>query len=284
MSTSTTTPTGSLIGTAFVAEYRKLVTTRLWWILLLCMAAYMAFLAGVLGWALTQAPDQATGGMGGGGEAVDLTPESVVRTVYTIAVSFGYVFPLLVGTLAMTSEFRYQTITPTLLTEPSRTRLLVAKLGSNGVLGALFGAVGTLACVAVGGGLLALLGESTFLGDADTWVTLAKSVLALAVWALVGVALGSVLTHQVAAIVVVLAFTQFVEPVLRVVLAFTSWGKDIAMYLPGAAGEAISGGSFYAATGVVGMLEWWQGLGVLLAYVAVLAGIGRATTLRRDIT
>ena len=27
---------------ALVTEYRKLVTTRLWWILLLCMAVYMA--------------------------------------------------------------------------------------------------------------------------------------------------------------------------------------------------------------------------------------------------
>ena len=39
---------------ALVTEYRKLVTTRLWWILLLCMAVYMAFLSAVLGWGISQ--------------------------------------------------------------------------------------------------------------------------------------------------------------------------------------------------------------------------------------
>ena len=45
------------------------------------------------------------------------------------------------------------------------------------------------------------------------------SVVALVLWALVGVGFGSVLTNQVAAIVVLLAFTQFVEPLLRLLLA-----------------------------------------------------------------
>jgi len=82
-----------------------------------------------------------------------------------------------------------------------------------------------------------------------------------------------------------LAFTQFVEPIARVALGQTSWGGDVAAYLPGAAGEAISGGSFYASSGMTGgLLTAWQGLLVMLAYVAVLSLVGRATTLRRDIT
>ena len=40
---------------ALVTEYRKLVSTRLWWILLLAMVVYMAFLAAVLGWGISQA-------------------------------------------------------------------------------------------------------------------------------------------------------------------------------------------------------------------------------------
>ena len=96
-----------------------------------------------------------------------------------------------------------------------------------------------------------MLDQPTFLDQASTWQSIALSALALALWAIVvGVGFGSVLTNQVAVIVVVLAFTQFVEPVLRLVLTLTSWGGDIAAYLPGAAGEAISGGSFYSETGL----------------------------------
>lgn len=265
---------------ALVTEYRKLVTTRLWWILLLAMALYMGFLSAVLGWSITQA-----GGVNGaGGTDIVLTPEAVVRTVYTIAVTFGYVFPLVVGALAVASEFRHQTITPTLLAEPRRTVLLSAKLVASSLLGLVYGVVGTLAAVGAGAGVLTLLGKPTFLDHASTWRTIALSALALALWAVVGVGFGSVLTNQVAVVVVVLAFTQFVEPVLRFVLSLTSWGAGIAAYLPGAAGEAMSGGSFYSETGVGTLLEPWQGALVLLAYGVGLAAIGRVTTFRRDIT
>jgi len=265
---------------ALVTEYRKLVTTRLWWILLLAMALYMGFLSAVLGWSITQ-----DGGLSGnGGTDIVLTPEAVVRTVYTIAVTFGYVFPLVVGALAVASEFRHQTITPTLLAEPRRTVLLSAKLVASSLLGLVYGVVGTLAAVGAGAGVLTLLGKPTFLDHASTWRTIALSALALALWAVVGVGFGSVLTNQVAVVVVVLAFTQFVEPVLRFVLSLTSWGAGIAAYLPGAAGEAMSGGSFYSETGVGTLLEPWQGALILLAYGVGLAAIGRVTTFRRDIT
>lgn len=273
---------------ALATEYRKIVTTRLWWVLLLVMVGYMVFMAAVMAWVFSQGGGMGAGptgaAPGGSGDAATMAPEAVVRTVYTIAVTFGYVFPVIVGALSVTTEFRHQTITPTLLAEPRRTVVLLAKLVAGAAIGVVFGVVGTLATAGTGAAVLAALGEPTFLGEAETWRTLALSALALATWSVVGVALGTVLTNQVAAIVVLIAFTQFVEPVLRVVLGLTSWGKDVASFLPGAAGEAVSGGSFYAEAGMGTLLEWWQGLLVLVAYAAVLAAIGRATTLRRDIT
>lgn len=265
---------------AIVTEYRKLVTTRMWWILLLAMAAYMLFLAAAMAWAFSQG--QSTGPSGDGD--VVITPEMTVRTVYALAVSLGYVFPLVVGGLSFSGEFRHKTVTPTLLAEPRRGVVVLAKLVAGAALGLVFGVAGTLACVGAGSGVLAALGEPTFLGDPVAWRTIGLSVVALALWSLVGVALGSVLTNQVAVIVVALAFTQFVEPIARVALGSIDGGARIAAYLPGAAGEAVSGGSFYAASGIGELLPVWGGLLVMLAYVAVLAGTGRLTTLRRDIT
>ncbi|WP_136520642.1 MULTISPECIES: ABC transporter permease subunit [Cellulomonas] len=269
------------MGAALRTEYRKVVTTRLWWVLLLVMVLYMAFLSAVMAWAVTQgagAPAGGPGGPGGAGTGVD-----AVRSVYTIAVTFGYAFPLVVGTLAVTTEYRHRTITPTLLLEPRRDVVLAAKLAAGGVMGVLFGVVGTVAAAGAGALVLALLGEPTGLDEASTWGVLARSALALAVWAVVGVGLGTVLTNQVAAVVVILAFTQFLEPVLRLVLGLTSWGQDVSRYLPGAAGEAISGGSFYSDAAGVPLLPAWQGLLVLVGYALVLAALGRVTTLRRDV-
>ena len=41
----------------------------------------------------------------------------------------------------------------------------------------------------------------------------ARVVLAMALWAAVGVGVGSLIQNQIAAVVVVIAFTQFVEPI-----------------------------------------------------------------------
>ncbi len=267
---------------ALVAEYRKITTTRLWWVLLIVMVGYMGFLSAIMGWGITQG--QVTTDVGGSDEPVVLAADAVVRAVYTIAVSFGYVFPLLVGALTMSAEFRHKTITPTFLAEPRRSVVLGAKLAAAGAVGVLFGLAGTLASAGAGAGVLGLLGEPTFLDVGSTWRVLGQSALALAVWALVGVGIGTLLTNQVAVVVVVLAFTQFVEPVLRFVLVLTSWGEGVAKFLPGAAGEAISGGSFYSEAGLGQLLPWWQGLLVLLGYALIFAVIGRVTTLKRDIT
>ena len=194
-------------------------------------------------------------------------------------------FPVIVGAMAMSSEFRHQTITPTLLAEPRRTVFLTAKMFSSVAVGVLFGVVGTASTVVAGAGVLALLGKPTYLTDPIVIRSAALSVLALTVWTVVGVGFGALVTNQVAVIVIMLAFTQFVEPILRIVMGLFDWSEGISKYLPGAAGEAITGSSFYADSGIAaGLLSSWLGFAVLLGYAIVFALIGRLTTLRHDIT
>lgn len=267
---------------ALVTEYRKLVTTRLWWILLLSMAGYMAMLGAGFAFSFTiesggnQGMTDATG--------APLDPRAVATAVYTLATSLGYVFPVVVGALSVSGEVRHHTLTPSFLAEPRRGRVLTAKMLSSLPVGALFGVVGTLATVAAGAGVLALRGHETLLGDTAMLRTIGMSVVALTIWCSVGVGFGAVLTNQVAAVVVILAFTQFVEPVLRILLALWDATESIAQYLPGAAGEAITGGSFYSSAGMAELLGPWQGLVVLASYGVVLAVVAHLTTLRRDIT
>jgi ABC-2 type transport system permease protein len=266
--------------TAIRVELRKLLTTRLWWILLLALAAYMAFLAAILAVAFTR--PESLGGAGGGA-APGLDPTTLATTIYTLPASAGYVFPLVVGALAVTTEFRYQTITTTFLAQPHRGVVLWAKLASSLAVGLILGVVSTLVTAAVGAGVLAAMGESTQLSDPAVQRTLLLTTLTMGVWAVVGTGFGAVLTNQVASIIVVLAFTQFVEPILRVFLGTNEATSGIARFLPSAAGEALAGGGLFGGMTQADPLAWWQGGLVLLAYALLFAAIGATTTWRRDV-
>ena len=264
--------------TSLISEFRKLTTTRMWWILLIAMAAYMAFLGAVMAWSLTVTPANGTE------PAIDVTAETIRSSVYSTAVTFGYVFPVIIGALSVTGEFRHKTISPTFLAEPNRLRVLWAKLGASVPIGAFYGLAGTLATAAAGASVLALTGNPTLLGDSETWAALGRSVLALTLWAPVGVGLGALITNQVVAIVVVLVYTQFLEAILRIGLSNVGdVGTTISTYLPGAASEAIAGGSVYSTMGMGDLLPWAGGVAVLIGYALVCTVVGALTTFRRDV-
>lgn len=265
--------------TTFRVELRKVLTTRLWWVLMLGLTAYMAFLAGIL--AVAFANPEAMGGADTGGFALD--PSAVATSIYTLPASTGYVFPLVVGTLAVTAEYRYQTITSTFLAQPRRGVVLTAKMGSSLLVGLALGVVATIATVAVGAAALEALGEQARLGESGVQRSVVLTCVAMGVWAMVGVGFGSILTNQVLSIIVVLAFTQFVEPILRFFLSTNEALSGLSRFLPGAAGEALAGGGLFGGVSLADPLAWWQGGLVLLAYAVGLAAVGAATTLRKDV-
>lgn len=263
---------------ALVAEYRKLVSTRLWWVLLVALAAYLAFVGGVLAFSLAFAPDDQQGGQ-------PLAGVDAAASVYGLINAIGYVFPLVIGSLLVTSEFRHQTITVSLLVEPRRSVFLGGKLLLAVPLGLLYGLVGTVAIVAASAPLLAWGGDGAFLGDGAVLQALVLGIVVTALWTIIGVAFGAVVPNQVAAIVVLLAVTQFVEPVARVALGAFDVTDSVARFLPGAAADGLIGASLISelAGGSADLLPRWAALLVLLGYAGVLAVVGRMTTLRRDI-
>lgn len=267
--------------TALRSELRKALSTRMWWLLGLVLLGYLAFLGAVMAFSLTTDPTAMTGGLGSDTELDGLT---IAKTVYTLAVSLGYVFPLVIGALSMTAEFRHETITPTLLAEPRRGVVLGAKLVVGAVFGALYGVVGTLGAVLGGLPFLLAKADGAHLDDRGVLTDLVFSVVAMAIWCVIGVGLGTLLTNQVASIVVILAFTQFVEPILRIGLVVVDPLEGAQKFLPGAAAEALAGSSLYSSTGVLDLLGRGSGALVLLAYAAVFALLGRYTTLRHDVS
>jgi ABC-2 type transport system permease protein len=260
------------------SEFLKITTTRIWWILALILFGYVGAMAAAisaLSGAIMNDPD-----------APPMPPELFPPLVYSLVTALGYVIPLLFGALAATSEFRHQTLTPTFLATPRRSVVLVGKLTVGAIWGVVYAVVGLLASVGLGGAILAATGSDTLLDDPDTWALIGRIVLAMALWSIIGVALGVLIPNQIAAVILVLAFTQFVEPILRFASAFWEWTATLGRFLPGAASDALVGSSFYSTFtgGTSDPLEWWQGGLVLAGYAAVFLVAGALTTWRRDVT
>lgn len=262
---------------AFKAEVRKLFTTRLWWLLALVLVAYLVFIGAVMAFSFTVDPES----MGGGAGMPE--GEELARVIYSLTSPIGYVFPLIVGSLLFTGEFRHKTITASLLAQPNRTILMGAKLAAAVVVGLVYGVIGTASTVLGSAPILAWRGDGAYLTAGSVLTLLGMSVLVMALWAVLGTAIGSVLTNQVAAIIVILAFTQFVEPIARVALGAWDATSEVAKYLPGAAADAMLGASFFAQDTSTDLLSRGAGAAVLLGYVLLFVLIGRFVTLRRDV-
>lgn len=133
--------------------------------------------------------------------------------------------------------------------------------------------------------MLAWQGDGAYLSDTQVLAVLGLSVLVLAIWAVLGAAFGALVTNQVVAIIGILGFTQFVEPVARLALGAVDALAGVSRFLPGAAADAVVGYSFFSGgTGAVELLNRWQGALVLLVYVVVLVGAARLSSLRKDVT
>jgi hypothetical protein len=236
-------------GTALRVEWLKIITTRMWWILLLVMVGYIGVIAVFIAFAFTSAQQDVTG------TAPSVDDRTTLLAAYTLGLPLGYVFPVVLGVLAMTAEYRYQTLTPTFLGEPKRGLVLTAKLLVNVLLGLFAGVLALGASLVAAAPVIALTGHATMLGDPLIWRSL-----------------------------VIIAFSQLVEPLARFGLNAWSATRDVAQFLPGAAADAMAGASLYNINSTVQMLRWWQGGLVLAAYAALFCLLGARTTLRRDVT
>jgi hypothetical protein len=263
---------------ALSAEAGKILSTRLWWVLALILFGYVGISAAGIGFALSITPEN----------SAPIPDGFLAPLVYSMTTATGFVFPVIFGAMSITSEVRHRTLTTVFLATPHRAVVLAAKAVLGVVVGAVYGVVGLLASVGLGAPVLAATGQQTLLGEGDTWLLLARIVLAMGLWGLLGVGVGVLLPSQIGSIVAILAFTQFVEPLLRTAAAFVDGLGEIGRFLPGSAGDALVGASFFAmfagASGGPAPLDWWQGGLVLAAYAVVFGAIGAVTTWRRDVT
>jgi ABC-2 type transport system permease protein len=248
------------------SEFRKLFSTQVWFWLL----AGSLTVTGLLLWAII-----------GSSSKSDL--QDHIQDVYTSAfnpvIPGAYIAAFVLGVLVITTETRYQTITPTLLATPNRWKIVTAKM----ILCAIVGAVFSLACI-----VLTVIMAVPWLksrGVDGSWgphqvpAGLLGVFVIYVLYALFGLGFGALVRNQIVAITV---------GVLTLVV-----GQTILLAIPGVkhAYPVFPNGASYAILsphndfgGGIHLMSTAGGVIVMLLWAVIPAVIGAGYSLNRDIT
>jgi len=261
------------------AELLKLRTTRLWWGLLLGVVLLSMALGAVQGAAAGADAD----GDGTGGPP--LGDPATLRGAYTAGIGLAYLFTLALGIILMAGEYRHGTMSSTVLAVPVRVKIVLAKLFGVTAAGLGYG-VATVLASTVGAVIVFKIRNIEPLWQSDAGIprALVLAAVAVALWGLIGLGVGTLIRNQVVALLVAIGVAWIIEPVLGLVLRLLDVGS-VAKFLPTQATTAIVQPAQPEGSDLdFSMLPWWGGILVLLGYALISAGIGAMLTLRRDIT
>jgi ABC-2 type transport system permease protein len=185
------------------------------------------------------------------------------------------VLVVLFGVLAITQEFRYGTATSTYLVEPRRARVLAAKWLAL-ALSSVVIAAGALVVSLPFAIALIRSRDGDVTAGAQFWQTMAAGFAVMAAYAVIGVAIGAVVRHQIAAVVGVMVWMLAVEHI--VIASYPTVGQ----WLP--VGATFSVMQLDQTNGLDGQLTSASigGL-ILLGYTAVAVALALHTTPKRDV-
>ena len=245
------------MGDLVAAEWLKLRTTRL--VYGTAAAAVLLSVAAVTGAVL--ATDRS---------GTPLTSTRGLEQILSVT-GTGALVVLLTGILVAAGEHRHGTAADTFLTTPRRHRVVLAKLAVSAGAGLAAGLITAAASLATAAALFTVEGATFPVGDGDVWLTLAGTLAYTTLFALLGVALGTLIRNQVLAIAVALAWIGIVEHIL------ISLAPSIARWLPAMAGLAV------VRSPIDDVLSPFGGLVVLTLYTVAICGAGLRFAVARDV-
>jgi ABC-2 type transport system permease protein len=242
------------------AELLKVRTTRGWWV-------YLILIVLLVGLAVA----------GDVGSNADLRSQQEFQVGLVEAAAFGAVLALILAITMVTTEFRHGTITPTFLAAPSRERVLASKALAGTLVFLFFGALSLAVVAAVALPWLTITGDEIHLLEGEVATRAAETLLSVVLWGLMGIAIGSVVHSQVAALVGTLVWIFVVENLLVGLLGLLD-GEGVTAYLPFRVLDAADG------TGGDNLISYWPAVAVSLGWIALIGAAGVWRTSRRDIT
>jgi len=182
----------------------------------------------------------------------------------------GAVLVLMIGILISAGEYRHGTAADTFLTTPRRHRVVYAKLIIAATVGFAVGVLTSVACVGVAALLFQAKGTAFPFDDREVWLTLAGTLTYTTLFAVLGVAVGTLVRNQVLAVAGALAWIAIVEHIL------VNLAPDIGKWLPAAAGQAI------IRTPLDGLLSPTAAVAVLAVYAGLIVAAGVGFAVSRD--
>jgi ABC-2 type transport system permease protein len=189
-------------------------------------------------------------------------------------------FVLILGVLAITTEFRHGSIASTLLVEPDRRRLLGAKLIAVCIVGGGIALFTVSASLGFAAAFLPGRGFPLGIGGGDAISLIAGMTAAGVLVAALGLGIGALVRRQTAAIVGILIYLFVVEPVLTGVLI-----KSLNRFsLQGAIAEVTGTTAAGTINGLDNALDQVPGGLVLLGYAVILTLVGAVVMQARDVT
>lgn len=267
------------LGSAFRAEWVKLRSVRsTTWSLLALAGLTILFTAFVC-----SALDTEGGSPGNPGDS-DVVMLGLTGTY------LGQIGAVVLGVLAMTSEYGAQTIRSTFVANPRRMTVLIAKSGI--VLGVILsaGLIAVLGSFFLGEGILQGNGfvyangyPAASLGDGPTLRAVLGSVLYLGALGLMGLGTGAILRSTAAAVTTTLGILYL--PMIVQTFLSESARELVQSYAPMPAGLAVqttvanSGSSLTGDPVPIGPLA---GLGIVCAYAVAALILGFWLVKRRD--
>jgi ABC-2 type transport system permease protein len=246
------------------SELLKVRTTRAWWVYL----AAVVLITGL-----------GTAGEVGSASSEDRNATDFLAGVVEV-VSATTLVSVILGITIVTSEFRHGTITPTFLAAPVRELVLTAKAIAAATVAAGFAFLSLVVVAAVALPWLAIVDAPTGLGDGELATRAASQVLVILLAALIGIAIGTVVHSQVAALVGALAWIFVIENLLWGLFALLDIDGAV-QYLPF---RALDAADAVDGSGGDEMLSQGPAIAVTLAWIALSGAAGVVRTRRRDIT
>ena len=184
----------------------------------------------------------------------------------------GALVALLLGVLVVTSEFRHQTVTGSLLQSPRRGRVLTAKALTAVLVGLVLGMAGLMIVSGVGAISGAVRPD---LVNADIVLRALGLVMTYPLYALLGTGVGCLLArNQPLAVVIPFLWLAGLE---GLALSPVSQGVRVWSFLGTTA-------ALQNAGDVPLVLPIWAGAGALLVYGLLLLGAGALRVARTDIS